>query len=259
MGKILLKNFFDAKDTQDTVHAGFVASLTLPAMPVVNAITVTILDDYIYNTLSGKMVLSRWCDYFNKAGKIDPAFYERASSSLQAYLFHSEKIFDLTTYEFKSLTAREVENMLYGAKSEETNYGQVRISLTRGNDTSTNGARTDTKTVSSETDTTENQTAPFDSVTYQPKDKTLFDKGEETTKNVIGSQTMTNTYGDTVTTTGARTDAKTEATRTDTRTTDRVVIMSPEKYFEVQKELSDIGAYSLLRDAIDNCFCLNCF
>lgn len=259
MERIRLKNFFDAKDTNNVEHAGFISSITLPTLPIVNAITTALLDDYIFNTISEKQVLRRWRDYIGNDGRIDPAFYGKASSALQVYLYHSEKIFDLTTYNFQSLTAREIETMLYGAKSETNEYGQVRISLTRGNDTTQNGSSTDTTTVSSETDTTENQTMPFDANTYQGKDKQLFDKGDETTETVHGAQTVTNTYGDTVSTTGSRTDERSEATHTDTRTTDKVVIMSPEKFFEIQKELSDIGAYSLMRDAVNECFCLEIF
>ena len=112
MERIKLKNFFDAKDTSDVVHAGFVASLTLPTLSIVNAITASLLDDYIFNTISEKQVLKRWRDYIGKDGRIDPLFYGKASSTLQVYLLHSEKVFDLLSYNFQSLTARESETML---------------------------------------------------------------------------------------------------------------------------------------------------
>lgn len=254
-----LKDFFNVKDTEGNTHNGFLSNFTFPVLPVINAVTLSILDDFIFNTISEKDVLSRWRAYLDENGRILPTFYAVASSTFTPYLLHANNEYDLKLEEFKSLTAQEVETMVYGAESEETEYGQVRIVLQRGNDTTQTGARTDTATVSSETDTTTDSVMPFDANTYQPQKKSDFDKGDETTESVTGAQTSTNTYGDHTTTTASRTDEKSKATHTDTKTTGRVVIMSPEKYFEVQRELADIGAYSLIERAVDSCFCLHTF
>lgn len=271
-----LENFFDATDINDVRHNGFIASLALPSMPVLNAITVSILDDFIFNQIGKKLALSQWTKFFD-AEKIDPSFYTKATSTLQAFLIRSDKLYELSEYDFRSLSANEIETLVYGAesesysfgaKSETDNYGQIRITLTRGNDTTTAGARSDSTTVSSDTDTTTDSTYPFDASAFQPKAKSEFAKGDETTETSIGSQTTTQTFGDSTSTTAARSDSKSEAARTDgktkqshtdTKTTSRVVIISPEKYFEIMKELTEIDAYNILRDSVDECFCLNNF
>lgn len=254
-----LKDFFNVKDTEGVTHNGFLSNFTFPVLPVINAVTLSILDDFLYNAISEKEVLARWRAYLDNNGRINPEFYTVASSTFTPYLLHAEHEFDLTLADFRSLTANEVETMVYGAESETSDYGQIRIVLQRGNDSTQAGARTDTTTVSSETDTTTDSVNPFDAQTFQPQKKTDFDKGDETTESTTGAQTVTNTYGDQTNTTSARQDAKSKATHTDTQTTSRVVIMTPEKYFEVQKELANIGAYELIEKAVNRCFCLHTF
>ena len=273
-----LKDFFNAEDLQGNTHNGFVASLALPTSPVFNAVTVSILDDYIFNRLSWKLAQSQWTRYLDKSGKIDATFYSKASNTLQAFLVSSNDFYALIKSDFKALSFEESETMIYGAttknnaygarsmgdvygaRSTSDVYGSIAISIERGNDT---------RTLSSEVDTTQNSVYPFDAAgVAQAKDKSTFDKGDETTTQSYGDQThTTGSHTDTHTeqsrtdthTENARTDTETNATHTDTKTSTRVAIMTPEKYFEIMQELTRINAYTILAGAVDDCFCLDCF
>lgn len=78
--------------------------------------------------------------------------------------------------------------------------------------------------------------------------------GAQKTTDVTGAQTTTRTWGDQTHETDARTDTEEIKTHTDTKTRTKVIMISPEKYFEIQKELAAQNAYTLFADAVRRAF-----
>lgn len=87
--------------------------------------------------------------------------------------------------------------------------------------------------------------------------------GAQSDSDVFGAQENTKTFGATTTETKARTDTETKGAHTDsetvsafidTKTRTKIILLSPEKYFEIQKELAEKNIYTLFADAINECF-----
>lgn len=87
--------------------------------------------------------------------------------------------------------------------------------------------------------------------------------GEQGKTNIYGASTDMNTFGKTTNETKNRTDTETDSAYTDnetisahidSKTRTKVLILSPEKYFEIQKELSEKNIYTLFSEAVNECF-----
>ena len=120
----------------------------------------------------------------------------------------------------KNIQASESDN------DEQTNtdkFGNVETSTDGRTDTETSKTHTDTETSKLHTDT---ETSKLHTDT-------------ETRKTFTDTDTL-KTF----------TDTDTIKAYTDTERRTRFVILSPEKYFAIQKELADIGAYDLMAEAV---------
>lgn len=115
----------------------------------------------------------------------------------------------------------------YGAQTNSTQYGQQQI-------TNVNGAQETTNVYGAQSDS-----------------------------DVYGAQENTRSYGKTTNETkthtdtqrkGAHTDNETVSAFIDTKTKTKIILLSPDKYFEIQKELAEKNIYTLFSEAIDACF-----
>ena len=221
--KDVFKTYFDRYDTQGVYHNGFIQSIDLSSyvdFTFLNDLSTAIVDSYLFNEFSNRVVLDRWKKYMkwdkdNKRFVIDPTFYTNAVNALFVYLAKSEKFFGILNTNFSTLSATEIETINHGARSGSKQYGaqtigrdydKVVVELMRGTETENRGTHTDTETRGTHTDT-ENVGARTDSNT----------RNAYTDTETLGQHTNSETheqYKDTEKL-GARTDGETLGARTD--------------------------------------------
>lgn len=336
---MLFKDYFGAVDAQDVIHTGFLQSMNLSSIAVditmINELTTALMDAYLYNLYSHSFVLRNWQRYltYNKDEhrlEINTAFYSDFVSALYGYLARSEKWYQLTQTNFRSISVEEVEEIEHGKKETERDYGSTETERAYGQDetehaygqdstqhaygagskSTARGAQTvtrdydrvvvtvekaqDTHTVGAAhtegTSTNTGKVYPLGAAAYvddtQQVQLSEQDTDAQTNTDTYGDQETTTaarqdaeshgSYTDTETTTAktdtdtraARTDTDTRAARTDTETTaarkdtetvktyidtktrTKYVIIAPDKYFQIEKELADIGVYDLMAEAV---------
>ena len=133
-------------------------------------------------------------------------------------------------------------------------------------DTETTTAHTDTETIKAHTDT-ETTTAHTDTETIKARTDTETTTAHTDTETenahadteTENAHTDTNTYGDITNTTNARKDKTLIKTHTDTKTRTKTILISPDKYFEIMKELYSYNVYDILLQAIRDCFTIRAF
>ena len=168
--KDVFKTYFDRYDTQGVFHNGFIQSIDLSSyvdFTFLNDLSTAIVDSYLFNEFSNRVVLDRWKKYMkwekdSKRFVIDPTFYTNAVNALFVYLAKSEKFFGILNTNFSTLSATEIETINHGARSGSKQYGaqtigrdydKVVIELMRGTETENKGTHTDTETKGAHTDT----------------------------------------------------------------------------------------------------------
>lgn len=273
MNNYTFKDFFSAKDTHDVTHIGFMQSLDLSGytdITLLNDITNAILDMYLYKEMSRAIALDHWGSYlaYDKGAGglvINPDFYEDFAPALYVEILRSQKFnTSILTYDFKSISKQEIKEIVHGTKTTTRNYDKVHVEITRGKDKQTIGQREDTigeredeNTPGNTTET--NKIFPLGGIAYQDDTQTETAQLKSTSVtgeqvNTTGEQIIDVEHGDVENDTDAREDQEEIATYTDTETYTKHVIISPEKFFAIQKELAEINAYTLLRDAVNRAF-----
>lgn len=156
---------------------------------------------------------------------------------------------------------------LHGAQSATRNYDKVVVTVEREQDSHVTGAES-----GSSSETVTNKVFPLGASAYA--DDTQSSSSGTTSAQ---ARTDTDTWGDQESTTAARedtegtaayTDTSTDAQHTDTRSTTarldkqtvkayvdterhtKHIVISPEKLYEINKELAEIGAYDLMLEAV---------
>lgn len=173
----------------------------------------------------------------------------------------------------------------YGQKINTKQYDRVEVTVTRDMDTHVIGAtQTDTDA------TTDNKLYPLGGSAYVDDTQVVTDQrvttnsqsntdtwGDQetataartdtdtdalhtdTTTEALHTDTTTEALHTDTTTRSARTDTETKAARTDTETiktyTDteqhvKHILINPEKYYQIEKELAEIGVYDLMLEAV---------
>lgn len=156
---------------------------------------------------------------------------------------------------------------LHGAQSATRNYDKVVVTVEREQDSHVTGAES-----GSSSETVTNKVFPLGAAAY-------VDDTQSSSSGTTSAQarTDTDTWGDQESTTAARedtegtaayTDTSTDAQHTDTKSTiakqdkqtvkayvdterqTKHIIISPEKLYDINKELVEIGAYDLMLEAV---------
>lgn len=258
------KKFYNATDTSNTRHMGFLQGLDLSAdIGLLNEVTLTILDGYIFNNLKNKPVLNQWAICVRRDGLIDTAFYNDYPLVLNAELMLYQPFYDLKRLELKSLSANELETIEYGAREKDKEYDTVVLTINRGKDIESIGARIDTETVGALHGTTTNsvlgQVHPYDTASFVDDSNRIesgtTDQDAQNNQSTQGAQSNTYTHGTITNTTDGRTDSEVIKAHIDTHTRTKHVILSPDKFFEIQKELAELNAYKMILDAINKTMC----
>lgn len=267
MSDIILKDYFNVTDTSGVTHLGFLQSMVFPAeLTTINEVSAAILDNYIFNRFSNAGALNQWKNYMNwnreqKEYKILPDFYNDFAMAAYVEMMRVNKInVGILEYNFKDFSYSEIENITRGAKTTTRDYDNVVVTVTAGQDTQTIGQRSDTigggiSTTTRDTDTSIDSEMVFDSAAFIDRDKTLNTYGDvqvedSDRQNVQGSQTNTSKLGDRETETDARKDVEAVSSYIDKIERTKHILISPDKFFEIQKQLADINAYTLLGDAV---------
>ena len=131
------------------------------------------------------------------------------------------------------------------------------VSTLEHTDTETNATHTDTETTTTHTDTeTENSHTDTETTATHTDTET---ENAHTDTETRSNRTDVNIYGDVTNTTDERTDVTTIKTHTDTKTRTKVILISPEKYYEIMKELMSYNVYDIVLGAIKDCFTIRAF
>ena len=338
-----LVDFFNVYDENDTFHNGFLQSIDLSSytdITFLNEITLNLMDSFLKNEIGNMLTSSKWSkllewDKTEKKYKIKSEFYSIATDTIYTYLIRGNGLYTLINTDFRSLSANETEQVIYGQKEQikdydtvvlsinrdddsivygqeqrtlqyglheiETGYGQLQRTLhygqhvnstefgntsettnigqqinssenvnqthpydmntfldnTKDTRTDTNGSRQDSKTSALHTDTTTSGVHE-DTDTTGSRTDTVQDK-THTDTDTTASKTDVNKYGDIINTTDSRQDKDTIKTHTDTKTRTKVILIPPEKYFEIQKELISHNVYDIMKDCVKECFTIYSF
>lgn len=182
---------------------------------------------------------------------------------------HGQKVTDLdygATQETNQIGQKQRTDV-HGAQSATRNYDKVVVTVEREQDSHVTGAES-----GSSSETVTNKVFPLGAAAY-------VDDTQSTSSGTTSAaaRTDTDSWGDQETSTAARedtegrasyTDTSTDAQHTDTRSTTakqdkqtikayvdterhtKHIVLSPDKYYQIEKELADIGVYDLMRDAV---------
>lgn len=160
--------------------------------------------------------------------------------------------------------ARSETNTIGTQTNTSTNINQTHpydmqtfLDNTKDERTDMNGSRSDGHIANSYTDT-ETNLSHTDTDTFAGRKDTVTDKAHIDTDNT-NAYIDTNTYGDVTNTTDARQDNNTIKTHTDTKTRTKIILLSPDKYFEIQKELLQHNIYDIMKDCVKDCFTIHTF
>ena len=148
-----LKDFFSVYDENNVFHNGFLQSIDLSAyvdLTILNEITLNIMDSFLKNEIGNMKTMHNWnmfltWDKDEKKYKINSEFYDTAKYSIYAYLLRSQRFFTLLNTDFRSLSAQETEQIVYGAKEEQKDYDKVVVNIERENDSTIFGQEQLTK------------------------------------------------------------------------------------------------------------------
>lgn len=260
-------DYFNTYDTLGTQHSGFLSSMDfssfLSEIPFLNDLTWGIIDSHLYNELSESIVMKQWARYmsYNKEHarmEIFAQFYTDFVVALAAKLYQKQQFMDLKDIDFRSLSAQDIRTLEHGEKETDRDYGEakttrdydkVEITITREQDTHVIG---EGHTEQEETAT--NKLYPLGASAYVDDTQSITEGSMDSDE-----QTNTDTWGDQGHTTKARKDEETKDARTDIETikayTDterhtKNVIISPDKYFEIEKELAELNVYNIMKEAV---------
>lgn len=234
---IFFARFFNPHTTTGTQKTGFFENFDFSdyseELSILSDLIAKNIDLYLYNEYSQRYVVSTWARYMkwdkaNKRYNIDPDFYDAFAAALSGHILTAQNFFDITQLELGDITEIIEKTKIYGARSK---------THTRGNDTTTVGAREDSERVNigaqnvrttentgaqntrttnsyglthSESET-ENKKYPFDAQAYINDTKTHTDNDSDAHEDNITLSTGAR-EDQTTTASGAREDVTTTNT-----------------------------------------------
>lgn len=137
------KDFFNCYDTVGTQHNGFLQSMNFSALltdvPFLNELTMAFMDAFLYNELSGSLVMKQWAQYMhysreNERFEIMASFYQDFVNALTAKLIRAQRWYDLTQIDFQSLSATDIKTIEHGSKVTDYDYAQAQKTKQYGQD-----------------------------------------------------------------------------------------------------------------------------
>lgn len=245
------KHFFNTYDTVGTQHTGFLQSMDFSALEesvtFLNELTWALMDAYLYNELSGSIVMRQWGQYMhysreNERFEVVSTFYQDFVNAVAAKLIRAEKWYQLTKIDFTSLSATDIKTIQHGTKETQRDYGQDETTSVFGQQQDTNvyGAREKTQRFGDFEETTiygEDETETV----YGQKSSQL-EHGKQTTQTEHGAQTITKDYDAVVVTVERDQDSHTigaATTETDSTTTNKLYPLGAAAYVDDTQAIVD--------------------
>lgn len=207
------KHYFNAYDTVGTQHTGFLQSMDFSALTgsvtFLNELTMAMMDAYLYNELSGSLVMRHWTQYMhysreNERFEIMSQFYTDFVNALAAKLIRAEKWYQLTKIDFQSLSATDIKTIEHGTKETIRNYDEVEKTNAYGQHQNTNVygetlettryGNQETTTTYGQDETTKDYANHQDSHVYGATE-TSTEHGAQTKTNNYGAETKTTEHG----------------------------------------------------------------
>lgn len=259
MKDILLARYFNAmsldghEPPEETIHMGFLQSCDFTAftdITIFNAVSVTLLDAHIYNTLSKLLVMDQWAEFmtWDKSRKrwiIDPNFYTNFVNAFAAYLYTAEEKFLLRSADFQKTSAVDNIEREYGEKVIEYDYAKTKVVVKKEDDVETLGEREDTN-------------AGSRTQSLYPLGASDFiddKKADDDYTITTGEQENRTEYGDQTTEADSHKDTTTHETYTDEERKSKILLINPKDYFDIRKELISYNAFSVIENAVKQTIC----
>ena len=168
----------------------------------------------------------------------------------------THKIYPLGASDFVN-DSQDVTNNLQQTNTDS--FAKVTTETDGRTDAETTAAKTDTESTLSHTDV-ETTAAKTDTHTKGAHTDVVTDAAHtDVVTDASRTDTVTGSQHTDTATRSQRTDTETDAAKKDTQTikayTDterhtKHIVISPEKYYAIKKELADIGVYDLMKDAV---------
>lgn len=243
-------------------------------------LTAAILDHYLNVFLSSNQIVDGLARYihFDRDNSVwvidDNAPLEAFASALAGKFTETEATFLVMTQQNLNIVEfTDIDRNVYGARSATRNYDKVEIDVTNGQTVLTDvlGARSFSHVIADRTnirgggtDTDTKGIAGFNSSSFNDADRNTRVEAQRT--DTIGGGTDTDTEATTTdthttgqsqdnTTTKARQDTEAFATYTDVLNHTKHIVLSPDAYFAIQKEMADYNLYASVMDAVKGTIC----
>ena len=236
------KHFFNCYDTVGQQHTGFLQSMDFSALEesvtFLNELTWAFMDAYLYNELSGSMVMRQWGQYMhysreNERFEIMSTFYQDFVNAVAAKLMRAEKWYQLTKVDFTSLSATDIKTIQHGSKETQRDYGQDETTNVYGQQEDTNvyGAREKTQ-----------RFGDLEETNIYGKDETETVYGQKNSQLTHGQQTITKNYDAVVVSIERDNDTHIigqTQTDTDTTTTNKLYPLGASAYIDDTQNVVD--------------------
>lgn len=155
-----------------------------------------------------------------------------------------------------------------GAQENETTHGAQETTNVLGAQSNSTqyGAQQDTNAFGAQSNSTQYGAREISNAHGAQSNSTAY--GSQEIGNVYGAQENSRSYGKTTTETKGREDSETRGAHTDnqsisayidTKSRTKVLILSPEKYYQILNELAEKNIYTLFGDAVNETFLSNVF
>lgn len=220
-------------------------------------LTATLLDPYLDHFLKDCLLLDDIADkisYNNNTGIYtleDSSIIQYIAQALAAKFTETEATFKVMSQQNLNIVQYiDIDQNVYGARSATRNYDKVTLDITNGQRTLTDTIAQRSNTLGGGTDTTTQAVQGFNSSSWSDSDKSTTVEAQRT--NTVGGGI--DTHVDAASTdkqeTAAREDTEDFTSYTDTLTHTKHLVLSPDAYFEIQKEMADYNLYVSVRDAV---------
>lgn len=220
-------------------------------------LTVALLDPYLNHFLKDCLLvddISGQIKYDNNTGiyTIDADFdLEALAYALAAKFTETEATFKVMSQQNLNIVQYiDIDQNVYGARSATRNYGKVTLDITNGQRTLTDTIAQRSNTLGGGTDTTTQAVQGFNSSSWSDSDKSTTVEAQRTNTVGGGIDTHVEAQSTDKQETAAREDGESFTSYTDTLTHTKHLVLSPDAYFEIQKEMADYNLYVSVRDAV---------
>lgn len=225
-------------------------------------ITSAILDPYLNTFLADNYLqdaLAKYISYDNNTGIYtleDDAPIEMLAYALAGKFTETEATYQVMTQENLNIVEYiDTDRNVMGAQKTTSNYDKVTIDITNGATQLTDNYAAQTNTVGGGTDTSTQAVAGFNSSDFSNSQRTTDVIAQRSNTNGAHIDTHSTLQSADKNETAAREDTIDYDSYTDVLTHTRHIVLSPDAYFQIQKEMADYNLLVTVREAVAETFC----